>query len=249
MSSIAPIRRQIVVPATADRAFTAWTEQLHAWWPFGRHSVYGEHATAAFVDGRLIETGPDGSSCSWGTVTTWQPGQRLTMSWHPGQAEDSSTTVDVSFDQISEQQTLVTLTHSGWENRADSLEARGEYRNGWATVVALFAGTLPGAPVSVAADDSTWLVLQHFVAPDVEGSAFESPLFPEHLAFLSGIADRGWLVAAGSLPDSPGAGMAILRVPSDRVADAVLAAQEDDQSVVKGLFDVHVRRWHVALSP
>ena len=59
MSAIAPIRRQVVVPVSSERAFTAWTEQLHAWWPFGRHSVYGEEATAAFVDGELIETAPD----------------------------------------------------------------------------------------------------------------------------------------------------------------------------------------------
>jgi hypothetical protein len=42
--------------------------------------------------------------------------------------------------------------------------------------------------------------------------------------------------------------MTILRVPDTEVATVVIAAQEDDQSVAKGLFDVRVRPWNVALS-
>ncbi|HEX5017177.1 MAG TPA: SRPBCC domain-containing protein [Actinomycetes bacterium] len=248
MSAIAPIRRQVVVPVSSDRAFAAWTEQLHAWWPFARHSVYGEEATAAFVDGKLIETAPDGTSCSWGTVTTWEPGRRVTMTWHPGQSEDAATTVDVQFDEIADRQTLVTLTHSGWESRADSLEARADYRNGWATVVGLYAASFSPSGEAESEHEPSWLVLQHYVAPDVEGSPFASPLFAEHTAFLARASERDWLVAAGNLPDSPGSGMTILRVPRANVSEAVAAAQDDDQSVAKGLFDVHVRPWNVALS-
>ncbi len=50
MSTLAPVRRQIVVNATPLRAFDAWTQQLAAWWPFATHSVYGEGSTATFVD-------------------------------------------------------------------------------------------------------------------------------------------------------------------------------------------------------
>jgi uncharacterized protein YndB with AHSA1/START domain/uncharacterized protein YciI len=248
MSPIAPIRRQVVVPASPERAFAAWTEELQEWWPFAGHSVNGGGATAAFVDGQLIETAPDGSTSSWGTVTTWEPGRRLAMTWHPGQPEEAATTVDITFDQIDADKTLVTLTHSGWEKRHDALAARLNYRNGWATVVSMFAGTLASDSTTAPTDEPTWLVLQHFVSPDVVGSVFESPLFPEHLAFLSRANALGWLVAAGNLPDSPGTGMTILRVPDVQLADAVMAAHEDDQSVAKGLFDVHVRLWNVALS-
>ena len=248
MSVISPIRRQVIVAVDPDRAFTAWTDQMGAWWPFAQHSVYGDGATVAFVDGRLIETAPDGSSCSWGTVTAWEPGERLTMTWHPGQSEDASTTVDVRFDAISDDQTLVTLTHSGWENRVDAIDARSNYRNGWPIVVDRFADGFRGVEKRPQSDGTMWLVLRHFVAPEVDGQAFASPLFQEHLAFIQRAHERGWLVAAGSLPDSPGAGMTILHVPSEDAGVAVLAAQDDDQSVVKGLFDVHVRQWNVALS-
>ncbi|MFL6070732.1 MAG: SRPBCC domain-containing protein [Actinomycetes bacterium] len=248
--TMAPIRRQVVVSANADRAFTAWTEELAGWWPFERHSVFGAHSSAAFVDGRLVETGPDGSQQLWGTVTTWEPGQQLSMTWHPGQDEDSATTVDVRFDAISDDRTLVTLTHTGWENRANATEARDEYGRGWPTVVGQFAARLDAASGSEASTNhgATWLVLQHSAVPGTEGSVFASPLFREHIAFLARLNDRGWLVAAGNLPDSPGSGMAILRVNEKDAHMAVIAAQEDDQSVTKGLFEVCVRPWNVALS-
>ena len=117
--TIAPIRRQVVVSANPERAFTAWTEELAVWWPFERHSVFGAGSGAAFVDGQLVETGSDGSQQLWGTVTAWEPGHQLSMTWHPGQNEDAATTVDVRFDAIGDDRTLVTLTHTGWENRVD----------------------------------------------------------------------------------------------------------------------------------
>ena len=144
MSTLAPVRRQVVVNATPLRAFEAWTEQLAAWWPFSSHSVYGEASSAAFVDGRLIESGPDGSTCSWGRVSTWRPGERLEMTWHPGQDEDESTTVEVTFDAAPNGRTLVTLTHTGWENRADASSAHGDYSTGWPVVMGRFVDLLGG---------------------------------------------------------------------------------------------------------
>ena len=80
------------------------------------------------------------------------------------------------------------------------------------------------------------------------GSVFVDPRFADHLAFLRSAHDRGWLVAAGNLPDSPGSGMTILRVPDGDLATAVEAAQDDDLSVAHALFGVRVRPWNVALS-
>ena len=246
---IAPIQRQVIVGADPDRAFAVWTQELAAWWPFERHSVYGAGASAAFREGQLVETGPDGAQQLWGTVTTWLPGEQLTMTWHPGQDEDSATTVDVRFDPISEGQTLVTLTHTGWENRVDGQEAREEYGRGWPTVVSRFTAEIAAAGSTAnTADGVTWLVLQHTAISLGNGSVFASPLFREHIEFLSRMNERGWLVAAGNLPDSPGSGMTILRVPDPDASEAVMAAQDDDQSVCQGLFQVRVRPWNVALS-
>jgi hypothetical protein len=139
MTTIAPVRREVLVSATPLHAFNVWTQQLDAWWPFATHSVHGSESTAAFVDGVLIETATDGSTCIWGTVTTWNPGVRLAMTWHPGHAEDASTTVDVSFAAEPDGRTRVTLTHTGWENRADAVAARDNYETGWPPVLESFA--------------------------------------------------------------------------------------------------------------
>jgi uncharacterized protein YciI len=127
------------------------------------------------------------------------------------------------------------------------MAAREEYRTGWAIVAGRYANTLSEAPPEDEAG-SVWLVLAHSVWEPGPGSVFADPRFAEHLAFLRRAQERGWLVAAGSLPDSPGAGMTVLRVPSMSLADAVAAAQDDDRSVAEALLGVHVRPWNVALT-
>jgi uncharacterized protein YciI len=73
------------------------------------------------------------------------------------------------------------------------------------------------------------------------------PDFPGHIAFLQGLRERGVLVAAGSL-DGPANGMTVLRIPDPAdVTRYVRMAQEDDESVVRGLFLVQARPWSVAL--
>ncbi|MEO8105939.1 MAG: SRPBCC domain-containing protein [Actinomycetes bacterium] len=131
MTTFAPVVREITVSATPLRAFWVWTDQLQQWWPFATHSVYGASSTAAFRGGVLVETGADGSTCSWGTVTTWEPGRRLTMTWHPGSEPDQETVVDVTFLETLDGGTRVTLTHTGWEKRTDAARARADYESGW----------------------------------------------------------------------------------------------------------------------
>jgi uncharacterized protein YciI len=170
------------------------------------------------------------------------------MTWHPGQDEGAATTVDVRFDPVNDAQTLVTLTHTGWENRVDAAEARQEYGKGWPTVVGRYTAKVQASAEPASGGEGvTWLVLQH-TATTSNGSVFSAPLFGEHIAFLGRLRERGWLVAAGNLPDSPGSGMTILRVADADAREAVRAAQDDDQSVSQGLFAVHVRPWKVALS-
>ncbi len=139
MTSFPPIRRDIVVSASAARAFAAWTDDLSSWWPFATHSVYGAGSTAVFKDNAVLETGPDGETCSWGDVLVWEAGRRVTMTWHPGFDEDEATTVDVSFEELSPGRTRVTVTHSGWETRADSGDVYAGYETGWTPVMQRFA--------------------------------------------------------------------------------------------------------------
>lgn len=245
-----PIRRQVVVPATAADAFRLWTDDLYAWWPLEGHSVYGTGGTVRFVDGELVEEGPDGDRCAWGTVLAWEPGARLALTWHPGRGPDEATEVEVAFDDVvvagePGPHTLVTLEHRGWERLVDGAEAREEYGPGWAGVLGRFG--------EAARVGGTWLVLAHGAGPaaPVEGPLFAHPDFAEHVAFLGRLAGLGVLVAAGPLspihktPDGAH-GMTVVRAPDGDVDRIAALAETDDQSVVRGLLEVTVSRWNVA---
>jgi uncharacterized protein YndB with AHSA1/START domain len=137
--SLPPIRRQVVVPAPPDRAFDVFTRAIGTWWPVDRHSVHGAGARPAFRDGRLIETGPGGEEVDWGTVLTWDPPHRLRLTWHPGYGAERASEVEVSFTAAAGGQTVVTLTHRGWEKFPDPGAARNSYDEGWPVVLAAYA--------------------------------------------------------------------------------------------------------------
>jgi len=138
-----PIRRQLVVPTDPRDAFRIWTDEIATWWPLDRHSVYGAEATVAFVDGRLVERGPDGRETAWGEVLDWSPPHGLRITWHPGRGPERATEVEVTFEPVEDYgnggpATLVTLLHRGWERLAEPAAAREEYRTGWPGVVARY---------------------------------------------------------------------------------------------------------------
>jgi uncharacterized protein YndB with AHSA1/START domain/uncharacterized protein YciI len=251
--TLPPIRRQIVVPADPGTAFKVWTDEIAVWWPLDRFSVYGSDATVSFVDGRLVERGPDGAESTWGEVLDWEPPDRLRITWHPGRDATRATEVEVRFEAVEDYgnggpATLVTLVHRGWERLADPQAARDEYTNGWPAVVGRYgrhaASGGPGGEV--------WLALMHSFGPNApDGSIFQHPDFPEHVRFLNRLRDDGVLVAAGPLADASGAvtgasGMAVVRAPdAARAAEYARQAAEEDQSVVRGLLTVEARTWRV----
>jgi uncharacterized protein YciI len=104
---------------------------------------------------------------------------------------------------------------------------------------------------SVPADgEDAWFALHHRPGPALpQGeSVFAQPLFAEHLAFLNRLHSRGLLVAAGPLPDRPGAGMTIVRIPAGTEVDVHDLATHDDLSVAQGLLTVEVLTWAVMFS-
>src|SRR5579862_6109048 len=111
LSTIPPIRRQVMVDADPPRAFEVFTARIGRWWPVADLSVYGAGATVAFEDGRLVERSADGSVALWGTVTRWDPPEAVAFSWHPGQPADRASHVQVTF-AAADGRTLVTLEHA-----------------------------------------------------------------------------------------------------------------------------------------
>lgn len=249
MSTLPAIRRQIVVTATPERAYRAWTERIDAWWPLERFAVFGAGTTVAFEGEQIVETSPTGERDVWGTVREADPPHRLRFSWHPGSAEGGGE-VEVAFVPIDDTRTLVTLEHRGWEHHPEPVRAREEYRNGWPLVLARLAA-FDSEPEAVGAASATggggpvWLVLDHTVGGAAgDDSVFAHPLFGEHLAFLRSAGEAGVLVAAGPLRDDPGHGQTVLRVPAAEAARWIAAA-EADGSVAGDLFVLRVRPWDV----
>ena len=71
MSTVPPIRREILVDADPAFAFDVFTGAIGQWWPLDEKSMHGTGATVAFDEGRLIEHSADGEAAVWGTVTRW----------------------------------------------------------------------------------------------------------------------------------------------------------------------------------
>lgn len=96
--------------------------------------------------------------------------------------------------------------------------------------------------------EQTWFVLLHTPGPAVADgqNVFEHPGVGEHFAFLRRMADAGRLVAAGPFGDVRGEGMTVLRAADADEAERL--ARADDQAVVAGVLDVHIRPWNVVMS-
>ena len=242
--SIAPVVRQIVVSVAPDAAYAAWTGQIGEWWPLNRHSVYEKDNSVEFVGEEIVETSSKGETSVWGRLLESSPPDKVSFTWHPGRAAECASTVTVDFVPIADGRTLVQLTHSGWEIFDEPAAARDEYRNGWPTVLAGFRDAMPEGAAS---DEDVWLVLEARPGNVTTGSVFAHPLFAEHLAFIGSLKRKGVLVAAGPLPDDPGAGQTIIRVPAAEAASYVDAAH-DDAAVAEDLLVLRVRPWNVMVS-
>jgi uncharacterized protein YciI len=243
VTTVPPIRRELLVPVDPVTAFEVFTARIGQWWPVAELSVYGAGSTVAFTNGQIIERAADGRSASWGTVTRWEPGVAVTFTWHPGATPRQASEVAVTF-AADGAQTLVVLEHAGWDAFEDPAAARAEYDQGWPAVLDSYRDH------AVKHDGETWVALLHRPGPAAPagGSVFDDPGFAEHVAFLTRMSQAGYLVAAGPLTDCDGEGMTILRLPgANQVDRATQLATQDDASVAAGFFTVTVRPWQVVM--
>ena len=138
------VRSSVTVKLAREEAFRLFTERIGAWWPLSTHSVYDAQATDVTMEprvgGRLYESSSDGQTSDWGTVTAWDPFDRVAMTWHPGYGEELATLVDVTFSDGAGGGTQVDLLHTGWEVLGDEAqESADTYQSGWPGVLERFA--------------------------------------------------------------------------------------------------------------
>jgi uncharacterized protein YciI/uncharacterized protein YndB with AHSA1/START domain len=256
MPPLPPIRHDVSVSADPESAFEAFT-LLSGWWPLSAVNVLGEGSLLGFDDDeRLVERTVEGDEAVWGEVLDWEPGRRLRLSWHPSTEPTPPTELTLTFAAAADG-TSVVLEHAGWESQPDPDGARTEYAEAWPAILSLYVtyvgatGATPiGAEVTPADAETgaTWVALMHTPGPTApaQGSLYADPRFAKHVEFLQRMQARGYLVAAGPMPDVEGAGMTILRVPGeDSFAAAVDLATIEDGAVASGLLSVSVRPWSV----
>jgi uncharacterized protein YciI len=258
VSTVPPVRREILVDAGPAAAFDVFTAGIGRWWPIAEKSVHGAGGTVAFTGGQIVEQAAGGQRAVWGTVTRWDPPAAVAFTWHPGQTPERESHVEVTFAKAGAQ-TLVTVVHTGWDAFADPAAARAEYDQGWPMVLGCYqaqagqheeaAAREPDGGADGGGGD-TWVALLHLPGPEAprDASIFEDPRFGEHVAFLTRMRAAGYLVAAGPMTDAAGEGMTILRLPgTGQFARATRLATEDDSSVAQGFFTVTVRPWQVTM--
>ncbi len=107
------------------------------------HSTFGEDATAVIIEpvinGRIYERSTSGSQRDWGRITGWDPPSCLAFTWHIYGEASEATDVEVSFENISDLRTRVTIVHSGWEKIANrAAQIREGNKAGWTDLLEAF---------------------------------------------------------------------------------------------------------------
>ena len=135
--AIAVVRRQIVVEAPIDRAFTVFTERFGDFKP-PEHNLLGapiaETVFETKVGGSIYDRGVDGSECHWARVLVYEPPHRVVFSWDINpqwqvEADPGNTSeVEVRFVAETPERTRVELEHRhldrhgpGWESVRDGV--------------------------------------------------------------------------------------------------------------------------------
>jgi uncharacterized protein YndB with AHSA1/START domain len=133
----AVVRRQIVVAAPIDRAFTVFTDRFGDFKPPEHNLLQAPIAETVFepkVGGHIYDRGIDGSECRWARILAYDPPTRVVFSWDIGptwQIEsdpDNTSEVEVTFIAETPDRTRVELEHRhidrhgpGWESVSDGI--------------------------------------------------------------------------------------------------------------------------------
>ena len=145
------VRRQIVVQAPIERAFTVFTERFGDFKPPEHNLLKAAIAETVFeakVGGHIYDRGVDGSECRWARVLAYEPPDRVVFSWDISpqwQLEtdpDNTSEVEVTFVAETPQRTRVELEHRnldrhgpGWPAVSDGVA----HEEGWPLYLTRYA--------------------------------------------------------------------------------------------------------------
>jgi uncharacterized protein YndB with AHSA1/START domain len=149
IQAVESIRRAVVVPVARQRAFDVFTAEMTSWWPPAHH--IGSAPIAEIViepreGGRWFTRHEDGSETSTGYVDTWDPPERLVVTWQIGAdwRHDPSlvTTIEVRFIAEAPDRTRVELEHRDLDRygpEAERMRQVFEQPGAWGATLAAYA--------------------------------------------------------------------------------------------------------------
>jgi uncharacterized protein YndB with AHSA1/START domain len=150
------VRRQVVVGAPIERAFTVFVERFGDFKP-KEHNLLGAPITETrfepHVGGHIYDRAEDGSECRWARVLAYEPPNRVVFSWDISpywqlEADEANASeVEVRFVAETADRTRLELEHRnldrhgpGWEGVRDGV---GE-EAGWPLYLARYAEVVAG---------------------------------------------------------------------------------------------------------
>lgn len=134
-AAAAVVRRQIVVEAPVERAFTVFTERFGDFKPPEHNLLASPIAETVFeprVGGHIYDRGVDGSECRWARILAYEPPARVVFSWDIGpqwQIEtelENTSEVEVRFIAETPLRTRVELEHRNIDRHGPGWQAVGE---------------------------------------------------------------------------------------------------------------------------
>jgi len=110
-----PIRHQVRVACSPERAFEAFTVEMGAWWD-PDYSPDPASYTGIRVEplvGGIVALVHGGAAYAFGEVTVWEPGERFAQTWTLAMDPSHPSSLDVRFEPV-EGGCRVRLEHGGW---------------------------------------------------------------------------------------------------------------------------------------
>lgn len=147
-------RASVLVRVPQADAFRVFTDEIDAWWRRSkRFRIGGSGGRMRFephLGGSLYESfetrAGDTKTIQTGTVTVWEPPDRLAFEWRAVNfVPTESTLVEVEFEPRPSG-TLVTVTHSGWSGiRPDHPVRHGAETAAFVRTMGMWWGDLLGS--------------------------------------------------------------------------------------------------------
>ena len=153
-AATAAVRKQILVEAPQERAFTVFTENFGDFKPREHNIMQSPIARTVFepqVGGNIVDIAEDGSECRWARVLVYEPYDRVVFSWDIGPdwqlvaAPENASEVEVRFVAEGPARTRVELEHRhidrhgpGWEAVHEGIDGDA----GWPLYLERYAGLL-----------------------------------------------------------------------------------------------------------